>query len=133
MLSRILGSASLDVRPCRHARVWLVPCFSERLGAHRYLRWVSLSIVFSGWVIVANRVPFLDRFALARNLAAVAVLGLLALIPVLQFWRRPGNLLASSLIAWLILSLSYRILSMDFSDLEERFSAAQIFVLGVVV
>ncbi|MGC1414969.1 MAG: hypothetical protein WA817_06800 [Candidatus Acidiferrum sp.] len=94
---------------------------------------VFLSIVFSGWVIVANRVPFLDRFALARNLAAVAVLGLLALIPVLRFWRMPGNLLASSLIAWLILSLSYRILSMDFSDLEERFSAVQIFVLGAVV
>ena len=93
---------------------------------------VVLSIVFSGWVIVANRVPFLDRFALARNLAAVALLGLIALIPVLRFWRAPGNLLASSLIAWLILSLSYRILCMDFTRLEERFSAIQIFVLGAV-
>jgi hypothetical protein len=93
---------------------------------------VFLTIVFSAWVIVANRVPVLDRFALARNLAAVAVLGLLALFPVLRFWRLPGNLLASSLIAWLIFSLSYRILSMDFSGLEERFSAVQIFVLGAV-
>jgi hypothetical protein len=41
-------------------------------------------------------------------------------------------LLASSLIAWLILSLSYRILCMDFTGLEERFSAIQIFVLGAV-
>ncbi|MGC1619994.1 MAG: hypothetical protein WA765_16005 [Candidatus Acidiferrum sp.] len=94
---------------------------------------VFLSVAFSGWVIVANRVPFLDRFALVRNLAAVAILGLLALIPVLRFWRMPGNLLASSLIAWLIFSLSYRILSMDFPGLEERFSAVQIFVLGAVV
>lgn len=94
---------------------------------------VFLSVVFSGWVIVANRVPFLDRFALARNLAAVAVLGLLALFPILRFWRMPGNLLASSLVGWLIFSLIYRILAMDFPGLEERYSAVQIFVLGAVV
>jgi hypothetical protein len=93
---------------------------------------VILSIVFGGWVIVANRVPLLDRFALARNLAAVALLGLIALIPVLRFWRSPGNLLASSLIAWLVFSFSYRVISMDFYGLEERFSAVQIFVLGAV-
>src|SRR5580658_911836 len=40
---------------------------------------IILSIVFSGWVIVANHVPSLDRFALARNLAAVVLLGLVAL------------------------------------------------------
>jgi hypothetical protein len=91
-----------------------------------------LSVVFSGWVILANRVPFLDRFALVRNLAAVCVLGLIALIPVLRFWRMPGNLLASSLVAWVLFSLSYRVLSMYFAGLEERFSAIQIFVLGAV-
>ncbi|MGB7282818.1 MAG: hypothetical protein WBE13_11185 [Candidatus Acidiferrum sp.] len=94
---------------------------------------VLLSIVFSAWVIVANRVPLLDRFAFARNLAAVALLALLALIPVLRFWRLPGNLLASSLVAWLIFSLSYRILCMGFAGLEERYSAVQIFVLGAVL
>lgn len=94
---------------------------------------VVLSLVFSGWVIVANRVPLLDRFALLRNLAAVAVLGLIALIPVLRFWRMPGNLLASSLIAWALFSLSYRVLCMRFAGLAERFSAVQIFVLGAVL
>jgi len=94
---------------------------------------VVLSIVFSGWVIVANRVPVLDRFALARNLAAVAVLGLIALIPVLRFWRMPGDLLASSLVAWALFSLSYRVLCMRFAGLAERFSAIQIFVLGAVL
>ena len=94
---------------------------------------VFLSIAFSGWVILANRVSFLDRFALVRNLAAVALLGLIALIPVVRFWRLPGNMLASSLVGWLILSLSYRILSMDFRGLEGRFSAVQIFVLGAVI
>jgi hypothetical protein len=94
---------------------------------------VVLSIVFSGWVIVANRVPVLDRFALVRNLAAVAVLGLVAVIPVLRFWRMPGHLLSSSLVAWALFSLSYRVLCMRFAGLAERFSAVQIFVLGAVL
>jgi len=94
---------------------------------------VVLSIVFSGWVIVANRVPVLDRFALVRNLAAVAVLGLVAVIPVLRFWRMPGHLLASSLIAWALFSLTHRVLCMRFAGLAERFSAVQIFVLGAVL
>jgi len=92
----------------------------------------GLSVTFSAWVIVANRVPFLEQFALLRNLAAVALLCLLALIPVLRFWRMPGNLLASSLVAWLIFSLSYRLLCMYFVGLANRYSAVQIFVMGAV-
>jgi hypothetical protein len=83
-------------------------------------------------VIVANRLPFLDRFALVRNLGAVVLLGLIALIPVLRFWRMPGDLLASSLIAWVFLSVAYRILCMRFAGLSARFSAVQVFVLGAV-
>jgi len=94
---------------------------------------VLLSIVFSGWVVVANRVPVLERFALVRNLAAVAVLGLVAVIPVLRFWRMPGHLLSSSLIAWVFFSLSYRVLCMGFTRLAERFSVVLIFVLGAVL
>ncbi len=94
---------------------------------------VALSIALSGWVIVANRVPLLDRFALLRNLVAVALLGLLALIPVFRFWRMPGNLLASSLVAWGIFTLSYRVLCIDFPGLAERFNAIQIFMLGAVL
>ena len=94
---------------------------------------ILLSLAFSAWVIVANRVSFMDRFALLRNLAFVILLGLLALIPVFRFWREPGHLLASSLVAWAIFSLCYRLLSMDFTGLEERYSAVQIFMLGAVV
>jgi hypothetical protein len=94
---------------------------------------VLLSVVFSGWVIVANRVPVLDPFALVRNLAAVTVLGLIALIPVLRFWRMPGNLLASSLVAWALFSLCYRVLCMRFAGLAELLGAVQIFVLGAVL
>jgi len=93
---------------------------------------VCLSAAFIGWVIIANRVPFLDPFALLRNIAAVAVLGLIALIPVLRFWRMPGNLLGSGLVAWLIFSVAYRLLSLYFSGLEGRYSAIQVFMLGAV-
>ncbi|HKV23244.1 MAG TPA: hypothetical protein VJN93_01510 [Candidatus Acidoferrum sp.] len=94
---------------------------------------ILLSVVFSAWVIVANRAPALENFALVRNLAAVAVLGVLAVIPVLRFWRLPGNLLSSSLVGWLIFSVAYRILSLAFPGLGARYSAVQIFVLGAVV
>jgi hypothetical protein len=94
---------------------------------------IVLSFALGAWVVLANRVPVLERFALARNLAAVVVLGLIALVPVLRFWRLPGELLASSLISWAIFSLFYRFLCMYFARLAERFSAVQIFMLGAVL
>jgi hypothetical protein len=93
---------------------------------------VSLSLIFCTWVILANRVSFFDQFALLRNLSAVAVLCSLALIPVLRFWRWPGHLLASSLVGWLIFSVSYRLLCMYFVDLKDRYSAVEVFMLGAV-
>lgn len=93
---------------------------------------VCLSAGFAAWVIAANRVPFLDQFALLRNLVAVAVLCVLAMIPVIRFWRLPGHLLASSLVAWLALSITYRLLCLYFISLEARYSAVQIFMLGAV-
>ena len=91
-----------------------------------------LSVIFNTWVILANRAPFLEPFALPRNLAAAALLGLVALIPVFRFWRMPGNLLASSLVGWLIFSVDYRLLCFYFKGLEHRYSAVQVFVLGAV-
>lgn len=94
---------------------------------------VFLSAVLCGWIIVANRVPFFDRFALLRNLSAVALLGLIAVIPVLRFWRMPGNLLSSSLVAWSLCCLTYRVLCMSFPRLDQRVSAVHMFMLGAVL
>jgi hypothetical protein len=94
---------------------------------------LGLAIVFTIWVFVANRIPSLEHFALERNLAGALALGVFAAIPVLRFLRFPGHLLASSLIAWGILSLAYRLLCFYFWGLPERHSSIQLFALGAVV
>ena len=94
---------------------------------------VGLSLVFTGWLFLANRVPLLDRFALERNIAAAVVLCLFALIPILRFLRMPGHLLASGLVAWLIFSVYYRALCLFFRKLGDWQSAIQIFMYGTVV
>ena len=94
---------------------------------------VCLTLVFTAWLVIANHAPFLERFALERLIAAAAVLGLLAAVPVLRFLRLPGHLLASSLLGWLIFSLSYRALCLVYRGLSNRLSAVHVFVLGAVV
>jgi hypothetical protein len=94
---------------------------------------VFLSLVMCAWIFVANRLPFLERFALERNLAAAAALGFLFLLPVLRFLRSPGNLLASGLIAWAIFSFTYRLLCLFFELLSDKYSASQVLMLGFVV
>jgi hypothetical protein len=94
---------------------------------------VALALVFSAWLVVANRVPELEKLALERNIVAATAFGILALVPILRFLRLPGHLLASSLIAWTILTLAYRGLCIHFAALNERYSAPQVFILGVLV
>jgi hypothetical protein len=94
---------------------------------------LCLSLVFFSWIILANRVPFLERFALVRNIAAALLLAVLAMVPILRFLRMPGPLLASSLIGWVIFSFSYRVFCIFFPGLAQRYAAMQIFMLGAVV
>ena len=93
----------------------------------------GLSLVLAAWVFVANRVPNLESFAKELNVAAVIALSLFAAIPVLRFLRLPGPLLSAGLVAWLVLSFTYRILSAFFWGLAERFSAVHVFMLGAVI
>lgn len=91
-----------------------------------------LSVVFTAWLLVANRVPFLVPLALERNLAGAALLLILALVPVLRFLRHPRNLLFSGLIAWAFFSFVYRLLCLFFASLNVRMGAFHLFVLGAV-
>jgi len=94
---------------------------------------VCMSLVFAVWLVIANKVPLLERFALERNIAAAAVLGFLAAVPVLRFFREPGPLLTSSMIAWIVFTLVYRALCIFFSKLSDLRSPLYVFMAGAVV
>ena len=93
---------------------------------------ICLSIVFTMWLVLANRVPLLERLALERNIIAVVGLVFFASLPILRFYRSPGDLLVSGLLAWTLLSITYRLLCMVFVLLNERYSGFHVFVLGAV-
>src|SRR5215470_4971018 len=93
---------------------------------------VCLSLLFTAWLVIANQVPFLERFAFERNVAGAGVFVFLAAIPVLRFIRWPGNLLASSMIAWVIFIVVYRILCLIYHGLNDWHSTFLIFMVGAV-
>ena len=94
---------------------------------------VCLSLLFSVWLVAANRVPFLETFAMERNVAAVVALCFFACLPILRFYRSPGELLISGLLGWSILTLAFRLLCLVFVLLDEKYGTFQVFVLGAVV
>lgn len=93
---------------------------------------VWLALGFVAWVVIANRVPFLEPLAQERNVIATMLLALIAAMPVMRFLRSPGELLISGLLAWGVLALAYRILSLRFVLLQEYYSTFHVFVLGAV-
>jgi len=93
---------------------------------------LSLSLVFACWLLIANRVPFLEPIAMERNIIASALLAVLACVPLFRFYRSPAQLLLSGILAWTLLTLTYRIFCFKFVLLEEYYSAFHVFVLGAV-
>ena len=93
---------------------------------------VWLSVVFAAWVVIANRMPFLEPLAQQRNVIATLLLALIAAMPVMRFLRSPGELLISGLVAWSVLALAYRILSLEFVLLQTYYSTFHVCVLGAV-
>jgi len=93
---------------------------------------VWLSLVFVAWVVIANRVAFLDPLAQQRNVIATLLLAMIAAMPVLRFLRLPAELLISGLLAWSVMTLTYRILSLKFVLLQDYYSTFHVFVLGAV-
>jgi hypothetical protein len=92
----------------------------------------ALSLVFAAWLLIANRVPFLEPLAMERNIIAAALLASLACIPLIRFYRAPADLLLSGFLSWSCLALTYRIFCFKFALLEEYYSALHVFVLGVI-
>jgi cytochrome bd-type quinol oxidase subunit 2 len=94
---------------------------------------VCLALVFSAWLLLANRLPLIERLAVERNLVAAALLCLCALIPMMRFLTMPGHQLASGLVAWLLFSSYYRVLCFFFRNLSDWHSTFQVFMIGAVV
>jgi len=94
---------------------------------------VCLSLCFALWVVVANRVPFLEPVAHLRNLIAIILLLAIAAIPVARFYRNPVELLCAAMIGWSLLSFTFYLLALIFTLLDESYSAFHIFMMGAVV
>jgi hypothetical protein len=94
---------------------------------------VALSLIFTVWLLLANRVPFLDAFAMPRNVIAAALLLFFASIPLLRFYRSPSDLLLSSFLAWGLFTLTYGLLCLKFVLLDQYYSTFQVFVLGTII
>src|SRR5260370_18246230 len=73
---------------------------------------VWLALVFVAWVLIANRMAFLDPLAQQRNAVATMLLAMIAAMPVFWFFRPPGQLLVSGLLAWTVLTPPYRLLTL---------------------
>ncbi len=98
---------------------------------------VLLGIGFSGvgltWLLAANRVSYLDRFASERNLALGVAFGLLTLVPTCRFMKSPVRSFLSGITAWAILTATYCGAELRFPGLATRLSAFHLFVLGGMV
>jgi hypothetical protein len=91
-----------------------------------------LSCIFIGWLLLANRAPWLEPFAGVRNLAAGAMMILLTAIPLVRFRREPSELFVAGLTAWTLLTLAYLAAETRFTLLEARKGALQVFVTGAL-
>jgi hypothetical protein len=94
---------------------------------------VCLSLSLMIWLVLANYVPFLERFALERYLAGAGLIGFLGLVPILRFIRSPRGLLVSSLLGWFLFAAFYWFLCIFFHRLPERLSPFHLFMYGAVI
>ncbi len=91
---------------------------------------IALSFALITWVLVANRLPFLDVFDRERNMIASTLFGLFALVPVIRYMSAPRSLLMSGLVGWAILSFVYRLLCLYFLMLSTIRTPTQVMMFG---
>jgi hypothetical protein len=95
---------------------------------------VYLSIVMVAAVLLANRSPWLEGYANARNWAARIVFVLVAAIPILVFCRSAKRLFAAGILAWSLATLTYIVLGFIFEFLYVRLrTPGPFFMLGATV
>ena len=117
------------------------------LPGSRWFRWVhnislrvgvligvQLTIVMVGAILVANRIPFLERFAEIRNWTARGAFLFFLLIPMAWFVRSPVKMFASGICAWAIFCANYALVGLYFTNLHERLGKTpfQLLILGAM-
>jgi hypothetical protein len=93
----------------------------------------ALSGVAIAWLLIANRIPSLDRLALLRNIAAVGLAMVFMFVPFYRFRKDPHYLFSCGLTAWSILTLVYAILQIPFPRLATRMGTFHFFMMGAVL
>jgi hypothetical protein len=81
---------------------------------------VLLSLVMLAALVLANRMPRFELFALERNAICSGIFVLVALWPVVHFWRSPVKLFTSGIISWIVFTLAYEAAGNFFANLHSQ-------------
>lgn len=121
---------AVGVRSSNHFLSYLLRDAATRTGLYTGL---SLSLIFSAWLLIANGMQFREPMAVVRDVIAAGSLALVGCIPVLRFYRLPSDLLLSSMLGWGTFTLTYGSLSLNFEMPDQSYSTFQVFVLGAII
>jgi hypothetical protein len=76
-----------------------------------------LIIVMVGALLLANRMPRLERYAFERNAASYGTFVILMLIPILVFLKHPLQMFLSAIVAWVLFVAAYNVTGLYFRNL----------------
>jgi hypothetical protein len=85
----------------------------------KYGLYTGLALIVEMMValIVINRVPTFERYALARNAFFIGCFFVLALVPVCRFLKAPVRMFSSAMIGWAIFVVGYDLAGLYFERL----------------
>jgi hypothetical protein len=121
------------VAPTQYRVAHLFPWLSSPAVRMGFRVGVLLSAILTAWLILSNRFPNLEHFAMVRNAVTMALALLIAVAPVARFRTSPMELGVAGVVGWAITCLCYFGWTMYFSLLSGRMSAFRVFVMGAAI
>jgi hypothetical protein len=94
-----------------------------------------LTLVMFVALVVANRVPAFEGYAIMRNAVSGGLFFILAVIPIMRFLSKPLQMFCSAMIAWVIFAAGYNLAGLIFQNLFQaaRMQPFHVFALGASV
>lgn len=80
-------------------------------------------------LVVINRIPALDRYALERNAFFMGCFFVLMLVPVCRFLRQPAQMFSAAMTAWAIFVAGYYLAGLYFERLFDALHRGPVLVL----